>query len=175
MRMPEHSYRLCVLTGVQPNRAQALLDESTGGLPQRFVYLPVSDPDAPDADKLPPPPLEVGLPALPMEWLIAEADPFAFGAVEDAVIRAPETFVEICVAADLWLTVREERTKGLRDDSFEIRDDDVAAHHNLMQLRLAAALMLLEGRTTIEVNDWKRAAVMLAVSDATVAKVRAAI
>lgn len=35
-----HSYRLCVVLGVQPDRARPLLDDAGGGTPQRFLWLP---------------------------------------------------------------------------------------------------------------------------------------
>jgi hypothetical protein len=40
-----HSYRLGLVVGVQPERAGALLDGSDGGTPQRFVWLPATDPN----------------------------------------------------------------------------------------------------------------------------------
>lgn len=52
-----HAYRLCLLVGVQPERAGPLLDESVSGTPQRFVWLPATDPDAPDERPAEPKPL----------------------------------------------------------------------------------------------------------------------
>lgn len=43
-----HSYRACVIVGVQPLRSHPLLAAADGGLPQRFIWLPTADPDAPD-------------------------------------------------------------------------------------------------------------------------------
>src|SRR5690606_1806529 len=42
-----HAYRAALVAGIQPARAGALLDDEAGGTPQRFVWLPATDPDAP--------------------------------------------------------------------------------------------------------------------------------
>ncbi|MEC4763358.1 hypothetical protein VT930_09600 [Mycobacterium sherrisii] len=46
--VPAHSYRCGLIVGVQPGRAGALLDGADGGTPQRFIWLPVLDPDIPE-------------------------------------------------------------------------------------------------------------------------------
>lgn len=51
--IPAHSYRMALLLGVQPRRAGALLDDADGGTPQRFLWLPTTDPLAPDVRLLP--------------------------------------------------------------------------------------------------------------------------
>jgi hypothetical protein len=43
-----HTYRACVIVGVQPLRSHALLGAADGGLPQRFIWMPTTDPDAPE-------------------------------------------------------------------------------------------------------------------------------
>jgi Bifunctional DNA primase/polymerase, N-terminal len=48
LMLTAHSYRLCLLVGVQPARAAALLDDSDAGTPQRFLWMPATDPGAPD-------------------------------------------------------------------------------------------------------------------------------
>lgn len=40
-----HSYRFGYIVGVQPERAAALLDQTDGGTPQRFIWLPATDPN----------------------------------------------------------------------------------------------------------------------------------
>ena len=52
-----HTYRLTLVVGVQPTRARALLDDADGGTPQRILWLPVTDPDAPDLRPYPPAPM----------------------------------------------------------------------------------------------------------------------
>ena len=42
-----HSYRMSLIVGIQPGRGRALLEDSDGGTPQRFIWLPTHDPEAP--------------------------------------------------------------------------------------------------------------------------------
>lgn len=53
-----HTYRLCVVLGVQPDRAGPLLDDTGGGTPQRFLWLPNTfrwhDSEAPEPVVVPP-------------------------------------------------------------------------------------------------------------------------
>ena len=65
--MPAGSYRACLTVGVQPLRSHTLLGASDGGLPQRFVWLPTSDPDAPDEPPADPGKWKIGRPS----WLRA--------------------------------------------------------------------------------------------------------
>lgn len=45
--IPRNGYRLCLITGVQPSNAGILLDEAPSGLPQRFLWFDVRDPETP--------------------------------------------------------------------------------------------------------------------------------
>jgi hypothetical protein len=45
------------LVGVHPANAAPLLDDTTAGTPQRFVWLPADDPDVPDERPAEPPAL----------------------------------------------------------------------------------------------------------------------
>ncbi|WEV69934.1 hypothetical protein OZX73_03480 [Bifidobacterium sp. ESL0775] len=45
--IPRLGYRLCLITGVQPSNAGVLLDEAGSGLPQRFLWFDVLDPETP--------------------------------------------------------------------------------------------------------------------------------
>lgn len=57
LRLDDHSYRLALLMGIQPGRAGALLADSDGGTPQRFLWLPATDPAAPTLRPVEPQPL----------------------------------------------------------------------------------------------------------------------
>ena len=48
LSIPAHAYRLAMTVGVQPGRADALLNDTDGGTPQRFVWVPVIDPNIVD-------------------------------------------------------------------------------------------------------------------------------
>lgn len=59
LRLDDHSYRLAIIMGIQPGRAGALLGDSDGGTPQRFLWLPSTDPAAPDVPPVAPDPLNI--------------------------------------------------------------------------------------------------------------------
>ena len=42
-----HSYRCCMSVGVQPEHSRCLFDDTSGGTPQRFWWVPVIDPHMP--------------------------------------------------------------------------------------------------------------------------------
>ena len=46
--VPRYGYRLSLITGVQPSNLGMILDESGTGLPQRFLFAPVTDSEAPE-------------------------------------------------------------------------------------------------------------------------------
>lgn len=148
MIVPEHAYRMCLVAGVQPGRAQTLLDETDGGTPQRFLWMPAIDPtvtrDAPDA------------PA-PMVW----TPPVWVGGA---------AYVRLCQAAiDTTIDGHIARQRG------ELNALD--GHANLSRLKVAAALALLSSDRTerqLEVTDedWELAGVVMAVSDHTRAGVQ---
>ena len=45
LEIPAHSYRLCMVVGIQPGRAGTLLDATDSGVPKRFLWLPTDDPN----------------------------------------------------------------------------------------------------------------------------------
>jgi hypothetical protein len=110
-------------------------------MPQRFVWLPVSDPDAPDERPPHPGRRKVTRPKWPVDSQI------------DLVV--PD------VAAE---AIRAHRLAVLRE-SPDV--DLLAGHAMLTRLKVAAGLMAMEGRTVIDTNDWELAGYIMAVSDRT--------
>ena len=162
VRLCAHRYRLCLTLGVQPGRGRALLDDADGGTPQRFVWLPTDDPDAPDE----PPELPAGRDL--QRW----PDPRKAGKLVDPA--APETVL------DTPVTDTALRVLGVPDAAREAIDshgvamlrgdeiDPLDGHRLLCRLKVAAALMSLDGRTDeISDNDWSLAGIVMAVSDRT--------
>lgn len=143
-----HSYRACLVVGVQPAKAAALLDDADGGTPQRFVWLPVDDPDAPDATPGCPEPLRVRLP----RW-------------------APAPHREVLqVPGQAAAAITGHRLAVLRG---EADTDPLDGHALLCQLKVAAALMVLAGRSTVNGEDWDIAAALMRASADTRARARA--
>ncbi len=149
MMVPEHRYRMCLWAGIQPRRSAALLGDADGGTPQRFVWLPVSDRDAPDIDDLPPTPD-------PMAWM-----PPPWGDCTLTELKHQNRiFMEIPEIAQR--TIRQARQDRNRDVG-----DALDSHAVLTRVKVACALAILDGRTCASEDDWRLAAVVMAVSDAT--------
>lgn len=137
------SYRACLIIGVQPLRAHTLLGASDGGLPQRFVWLPTSDPDAPDE---PPPD--------PGKWKISRP----------SWLRAVGSAVDLIVPEAASKTIRAHRLAVLREDPHV---DPLDGHALLTRLKVAASLMALDGRTVVSTEDWSLAGYVMDVSNYT--------
>jgi len=144
MIVPEHSYRMCIVAGIQPGRAASLMAEADGGTPQRFLWLPASDPTMTmDAPPLPD----------PMGWDV----PF---------YSAGRVLFDLCDTAAH--VVKSEHIKRQREDG-----DALDGHSVLGRVKVAAALALLDvgrpprDRLTVTDEDWELAGVVQAVSDRT--------
>lgn len=145
-----HTYRLSLIVGVQPARAAVLLDDADGGTPQRFLWMPSTDPGIPDQR-----------PAEParIEW--APPNPRNH-------IVTPSTGryrLHICDQArhDIEQAARA-RVAG--------NTDTLDGHALLNRLKTAAALALLDGRAEVRDDDWQLAGTVLEISDHTRAQVQ---
>lgn len=144
--LPAHSYRLCLSAGVQPGRGAVLLDDVDAGTPQRFIWLPATDPDAPDVKPDEP---------VPLEW---EPNP------ELARVRmenwAMPFVMDVCGAArDLIDRARLARLRG--------EGHALDGHALLTRLKVAAGLAIFDGRSAVTDDDWSLSGFMMEVSDQT--------
>jgi hypothetical protein len=145
---PSHSYRAALVAGVQPLKAGPLLDDSAGGTPQRFLWLPATDPGAPDVAPDAPEPLAWSSPVLATEHR-----------------RTPLT-----VAASIKTVLRAERLARLRE---ELTDDN--GQQSLVRLKVAALVALLARRTDVTEGDWQLADYIMTVSNHTRTRMRDAL
>lgn len=151
-----HSYRMCLVAGVQPGRAGPLLHDTDAGTPQRFLWLPATDADAPDN-----PPAEPE----PVAWV-----PPSWGAlIMSGKVTADEsrrTMIEVCdEAKDTIVTARLDRARGV--------GDALDGHALLARLKAAATFAFLDSRANVSDEDWWLSGVLSARSDATRAGVAA--
>jgi len=116
MMVDPHSYRMCLIAGVQPGRGGVLLGDADGGTPQRFVWLPATDPDMPD---------DPGPAPAPLRW----KPPMYSGPVD---MHLPESARREVIDAHLG----RQRGDG----------DALDGHALLTRCKVAAALALLEDR-----------------------------
>lgn len=136
----KHEYRLALILGVQPGRAGGLLDDADGGFPQRLLWLPAYDRQAPDMDHLPPCPP-------PMEWKPPRPGVYGYGGQA----------VDVCQQA--VREVREARWRANRGEG-----DPLDGHLLLARLKVATGLGVLDGRYSITDEDWQLAGTIIAKS-----------
>lgn len=141
--LPPHSYRFGLSLGVQPRRAGFLLDDADGGTPQRFLWLPATDP-AITAD--PPPEPE------PWGWTapLFRSPPLPRTAQGYTLITVPDCAV---------VSIREAHAARARGEG-----DALDGHAMFTRLKVAAALAVLDQRPIITEEDWELAGTVAAVS-----------
>lgn len=142
--LDRHTYRMGLVLGVQPGRAAAVLDDADGGTPQRFLWLPTSDPGAPEE-----------LPPAPEALRVRTTRPGAIAATHGQLVA-----LDVCQAArDTIVGARRARLRG--------DGDALDGHALLCRLKTAAALALLDGRLDVRDDDWHLSGLVMVVSDHT--------
>lgn len=142
------TYNFQLIVGVQPARAGALLDGSDAGTPQRFIWIPVTDPkSALHPDDRPPWPGPIGWSS---DFMLA----FEFG---DPIVRYPE-----------WLL------KELKDYDYKISLESSHGgemsrhgHRNLLRLKVATGVAFLHESHIVEDLHVEIADMILAASKRT--------
>lgn len=142
LHVPAHTYRACLVVGVQPHRAGVLLDDADGGTTQRVLWSTATDPDVSrNLDDIPDWPG-------PLDWQ-----------------PPPQEKWDIRLPGELWTRLRELRVAVLVGDV-----EPVDTHLALVQLKVAAALALLDtarrgtDRLTVDMDDWHVAGLIVAQS-----------
>jgi hypothetical protein len=139
--LDRHTYRLCLILGVQPERAATLMNDADGGTPQRFLWLPTADPGVPDITPDAPDPQKMA----DQQWMR--------GNFPKLRLDVPEVAVE---------TIREAHRARLRGEG-----DALDGHALLCRLKTAVALAVIDGRRNVTDDDWRLSGTVMAVSDAT--------
>lgn len=132
-------YSLSAVIGFQLEHAATLLDDSIGGTPQRFTWHWAHDPTLPDEQ-----------PDWPgeLDW---EA-PF--------VLDHQERYVEICTSVK-----QEVKARNLAITRGGVTEHNpLDAHANLVSLRVASILGILDGRLSVNEEDWRLARMIWAAS-----------
>lgn len=148
MMVPEMGYRMSLVLGVQPGRAGPLLAEADGGLPQRFLWMPASNPDLAEYSEDEEPPDLMSA----IEWHppVYQGGKVAFGLCEEA-----------------RHAVKRNHRKNMRGDG-----DALSSHGMLTRLKVAAALAMLlrtdpSLQLMIDEEVWELSGVLMAKSDRT--------
>ena len=142
--IPKHTYRACVIAGVQPGRGEAILGDIDGGLAQRWLWLPATDPSAPDGEFTDPPIIEWEPPGLIPELAYSDG---------------PHIMKVFAGAA---AEMKAARLRELRGHA-----DEMESHALYTRLKVAAGLALLDGCDEVRESDWELSAFVMAVSKRT--------
>lgn len=144
--VPADSYRLGMSIHAQFGHTQVLLDDVSGGTPQRVAWGAVTDPTMPETPG--PEPDRTLNSSLPTWALSDETVLIVYGTPE----------IGEYVAAGLLANQRGEV-------------DAIDGHRTLTRLKVAAALAIMCHRTVITAHDWALSEVIMAKSDETRAAV----
>ncbi|QOF32623.1 Uncharacterised protein [Mycobacteroides abscessus subsp. abscessus] len=136
-----HTYRLGLSIGAQPGHTGVLFNDTTGGTPQRILWMPTTDPTMPAEAPAEPAPLNTKLPA----W---KADN---GAVE--ITYGPAEISHTIISAHL------ARQRG--------EADALDGHAMLTRCKVAALLAILHQRSVVSEMDWQLSASVMAMSNTT--------
>lgn len=172
-----HRYRMTMVVGVQPGRSQTLFEDADGGTPQRFLFFPTIDPHRPRGQR-PANPGALKLPRWPGGVLVTEGREPSRVAGEagelsitldlqelDLARRADPDQFQVLQVAQVIEDAVDAETEADLDGAYT---DDLDSHGTMARLKVAAALMWLNGRTdAITEDDWDLAGVVKAVSDRT--------
>ena len=155
LKIEAHRYRMTMVAGIQPGRAGTLLDDADGGTPQRFLWLPATDPDAG---------LDAPEPPDPHRWTFRGSRAWTREEFEMATstFQSPSpTMHPIDVCDTARTVIRENRAKQVRGEG-----DALDGHGLLTRLKVAAALGILDGRMSVSDEDWELSGIVSAKSTA---------
>jgi hypothetical protein len=130
-----------LITGIQPSNAAPILEDHSSGTPQRLLWLPADDPGAPDE---------------------RPDDPGTYPNPLDTLHDRSRRQIHVCETAQAEIDAA--RVDHLRGNTADV----LGGHPLLAQLKTAAGLALLDGRTdAIAEEDWRLAGIVRAISDRT--------
>lgn len=134
----QHTYRLTVTMGIQPQRAQWLLADADGGTPQRFLWFPAHDNRIRAAT------------ANPKMWIGALTLP------NTTDFQYPQTLQIPAEATELILATREANARE--------QVDALDGHGLFAREKFAYALTILDGRTEMTSEDWELSGIVADIS-----------
>jgi hypothetical protein len=165
-RVEPGSYRLAIVSGVQPLKADIILDDSASGFAQRWLWTPTNDPYRPaGADDRSTRPAEPG----PYVWRVP--GPFCEATYDDetGVLDLGPLPIRLVLRMPPEAVAALSRRRNNLPTLAALRAGSVGtldAHALQLRARVAALLALLHERTDASSDDWQRAGLLLAVSTA---------
>lgn len=161
LTVEEHGYRLCMVAGIQPERAGVLLDDSDGGTPQRWLWLPTTDPEAPDEE---PPAVARTLRLWSQDGWVK--DERSFG--DDGSDPGSSTSIYHEQTIKVWEGARREIRDARRARLRKENTDAKTSHALFCRLKTAVGLAVVSTPDTpLEVTEenWQLAGVIMDISD----------
>lgn len=142
--VPPYGYRLSLITGVQPSNLGMILDEAGTGLPQRFLFAPVTDLEAPEEPPQMPPdsifPFDVSV--LPTDMTANALDTLYQAGSRYDMMDHGETSYPLTVMEYPQITYAEARR--VRADTLHGKvSDPLDAHRLGLKTKVAALLAML--------------------------------
>ncbi|WP_312976333.1 hypothetical protein [Corynebacterium sp.] len=180
--VPEHGYRACLFTAAQPEFAADLMSQTSGGLAQRFVYLP-ADPRVADvrrgrrlrrAGQGEPDRVQLTNHALGYPEGVS-AGQFVLTDVRNGIQGYDDRVPEDPAVTDELEDRKDDRVDAMNEwkkDRTRPKPDG-NSHRDFSQLKVAAALgILLHKRLEVTADVWAMAEVVMDVSDLVVRETR---
>lgn len=157
-----HAYRASVVAGIQPKRSGVLLADADGGTPQRWLWLPVSDPGARRrTDKLVPPRYNQPPPRIDWDVWIPQGE--QRGEKDEPLPVEAQSRYEVPVCRKAQNEIIDARELNLLSD-----EASMDSHSLLTRLKVALLLaFLLEGRMEVDEAYWDLALPVMWISNAT--------
>lgn len=134
-----HSYRLSVMVGFQLEYAAGIIADAHGGTPQRFVFTTTTDPHIPETSPEWPGPLKFEVPP--------------------KIGTGTELLFDLAVHAEI-----ENRARLIAQGRHQ--PDPLDSHADLVRMKLAAPLAILDGRLNVTTEDWELAGQIMRTSHA---------
>ena len=144
--VPAGQYTYGIAVGLQPALAGALLDDHAAGTPQRFGWAWATDPGMPDRTDWPG--------ALPSLCDISPVMNSSMGG-----LRIHEMAVDPAIISEVV-----DRRLALIRGTEEI--DSLDAHGDLLRLKVAGLLAVIDSRLNIDTEDWRLAGIVTDTSRA---------
>lgn len=149
-RVPAGQYVYGLGVAFQESKLGEFFDDASGGTPQRFAWASATDPSIPGPGRRP------GWPG-PLDWTPPDID-----------ARRCLDLVDGMYLLDVAGTVRSEIVEAdYARVTGRVRVDEFSAHGDLLRLKMAALLAILDRRVNVTVDDWQLAGILKAYSDAT--------
>lgn len=132
-----------IVLGIQPEKVASLFEDAGGGTPQRFLWMPTNTPVPPPGER----------PDWPGELPRAAAKPIWVGVGGWMYFSLPHE-----VVTEIQHNDHNKQQNGC---------DPLNEHADLIRLKVAAILALMDGRHDVSLEDWQLALAIRDVSDAT--------